>query len=235
MKITLLTGKIYNIENEFDFPLEVRKSAKAVRLSLKIDAKKRMPVLTMPIFCSEKRALKFVKEHEVWVQNALLRTPEIRHFENGEKILLFGQEVQIIHTPEIRLTKLEDNKLLVGGDIEFLHRRVKDYIKSRAKVEFFNRSKILAQKINKELKSVAIKDTKSCWGSCSSLRNINYNWRIALAPEFVIDYLMAHEVSHLKHQDHSLQFWSCVKKLCPDMEHGNTWLKKFGKNLNIYE
>jgi len=235
MKITLLTGKIYNIENEFDFPLEVRKSPRTTRLSLRIDAKKHIPVLTMPIFCTEKRALNFVREHEVWVQNALLKTPEIKHFENGEKISLFGQEVQIIHTPEIRLTKFEKNKLLVGGDVEFLHRRVKDYIKKCAKTEFFNRSKILAQKINCELKSVNIKDTKSRWGSCSTLRNINYNWRIALAPEFVINYLMAHEVSHLKHPDHSTEFWDCVKMLCPDMEHGNTWLKKFGKNLNIYE
>lgn len=235
MKITLLTGKTYNLENEFDFPLEIRKSPKATRLSLKIDAKKRIPVLTMPIFCTEKRALKFVREHEVWVQNALLRTPEIKRFENKEKISLFGQEVQIIHTPEIRLTKLEKDHLLVGGDIEFLHRRVKDYIKKNAKTEFFNRSKILAQKIGCPLKSVTIKDTKSRWGSCSTLHNINYNWRIALAPEFVINYLMAHEVSHLKHPDHSAEFWSCVKNLCPDMDHGNTWLKKFGKNLNIYE
>ena len=235
MKITLLTGKIYNIENEFEFPLEVRKSPRATKLSLKIDAKKRVPVLTMPIFCSEKRALKFVKENEVWVQNALLKIPEVRLFQDGENISLFGQQVQICHSDETRLTKLEENKLLVGGDIEFLHRRVKDYIKNKAKTEFLSRSKILAEKIGCELKSVAIKDTKSRWGSCSTLHNINYNWRIALAPDFVIEYLMAHEVSHLKHPDHSPEFWQCVKNLCPDMEHGNSWLKKFSKNLNVYQ
>ena len=235
MKITLLTGKTYNIENEFDFPLEIKTSIRATRLSLKIDAKKRIPVLTMPVFCTKKHAIKFVKEHEVWVHNALLRIPEIRLFQDGEKISLFGKELQIVHSSDTRLTKIENDKLLVGGDIEFLHRRVKDYIKKCAKTEFFNRSKILAQKINCELKSVAIKDTKSRWGSCSSLHNINYNWRIALAPDFVIDYLIAHEVSHLKHPDHSPDFWDCVEKLCPDMKHGNSWLKKFGKNLNIYQ
>ena len=235
MKITLLTGKIYNLQNAFDFPLEVKKSLRATKLSLKIDTKKHIPVLTIPPFCSEKKALKFVKEHEIWVQNALLRTPEIRKFTDGEKISLFGKEITIKHQPGQRGTIVENDFLLVGGDVEFLHRRVKDYIKKQAKNEFWIRSKKMAELLHKPLKSISIKDTKSRWGSCSSLGNINYNWRIALAPEFVIDYLMAHEVSHLKHQDHSSEFWACVKSLCPDMEHGNAWLKKFGKNLNIYE
>jgi len=67
---------------------------------------------------------------------------------------------------------------------------------------------------------VTIKDTKSRWGSCSSLNNINYNWRIALAPMNAIDYLIAHETAHLRHRDHSKAFWNCVKTLCPFAESG---------------
>lgn len=235
MKITLLTGKTFNIENEFDFPLEIKKSLRATRLTLKIDAKKRIPVLTIPVLCSEKKAKKFVHDNIVWIQNALLKIPEIKKFENGEQISVLGKKVTITHMQNFRGTRIEGEKLLVGGDPEFLHRRVKDFIKAQAKQDFSRRSKVLAEKLGKKINSVIIKDTKSRWGSCSSLNNINYNWRIALAPDFVIDYLVAHEVSHLKHRDHSPDFWKCVEQLCPNMKHGNTWLKKFGKNLNIYQ
>ncbi len=235
MKITLLTGTVYNLQEQFDFPIEIKKSIRAVKLTLKIDAKKRIPVLVMPRFCSEKRAVQFVKDHEVWIQNSLLKIPEIRQFQDKEKISLFGKEIELRHTEDIKSVKLNGDILFVGGDLEFFHRRVKDFIKNQAKKIFFTQSKELAKKINCELKSVCIKDTKSRWGSCSSLHNINYNWRIALAPDFVINYLLAHEVSHLKHPDHSADFWKCVKNLCPDMEHGNKWLKNFGNKLNMYQ
>ena len=93
----------------------------------------------------------------------------------------------------------------------------------------------MAEKIGCQVKNVAIKDTKSRWGSCSTLDNINYNWRIALAPEFVISYLIAHEVSHLRHQDHSKEFWQCVKSLFPRCGEGRLWLKQHGKDLYLYE
>lgn len=236
MKITLLTGKTYNLENVFNFPLEVHQSPRAARLSLKIDSKRRIPVLTMPIFCSEKQAISFVKKNMVWLQNALSSIPEIKHFENGEKISLFGENVTICHMSNLSGgTRVENGELLVGGGIEFLHSRVKTYIKKEAKKCFLQISRKMADKLGVSIKNITIKDTKSRWGSCSSLHNINYNWRIALAPDFVINYLMAHEVSHLVHPNHSAEFWRCVESLCPGMKHGNGWLKKFGKNLNVYE
>jgi predicted metal-dependent hydrolase len=124
--------------------------------------------------------------------------------------------------------------LCVSGGAEFLHRRIKDYIKFEAAKVFYEKSRILAQKIGCQLKGVSIKDTKSRWGSCSTLSHINYSWRIALAPLATIDYLMAHEVSHLKHPDHSEAFWQCVAELEPDWQEGHDWLKKHGKQLYAY-
>ena len=69
----------------------------------------------------------------------------------------------------------------------------------------------------------------------STLGNINYNWRIALAPEEAIDYLTAHEVSHLKHPNHSREFWECVKYLSPSAEGGRRWLKQNGNLLYSYD
>lgn len=234
MKITLLTGKTFDLENAFDFPLKVNSAFRLKRLSLRIDHKKRIVILSMPKWYGKKRAYEFVNNHLDWIEEKLGQLPKLKDFEDGEKISLFGNMVTICYDESFGAPKLKDNILYVGGQKEFLHRRVKDYIKREAKKEFFKKSKILADKLGKTLEGVTIKDTKSRWGSCSSLKHINYNWRIALAPIETIDYLMAHEVSHLAHQDHSEAFWQTVNRLEPKTFLGKQWLEKHGNDLYLY-
>ncbi len=236
MKITLLTGKTYNIQEAFEFPLKVIKSPRAKRLTLRIDAKEHCPVLTLPPRCTQKQAIEFVNLHYNWIAEGLQSLPQRQKFASGQNISLFGKEVQICHAPEKRWgARVEKGVLYVSGDSEFTHRRVKDFIKKEAQAKFFKLSQKLAAKIACQVHDVVIKDTKSRWGSCSSLGNINYNWRLALAPQFVIDYIIAHEVSHLKHQNHSAVFWQCVASLCPNFEQGQSWLKQHGKELYVFE
>ncbi|MBQ9270801.1 MAG: M48 family metallopeptidase [Alphaproteobacteria bacterium] len=236
MKITLLTGKTFDIAATVGMDIKVVPSRSCCKLTLKIDEKERIPVLSVPRLCSQKQAVNFVNEHMDWIVKALNKLPEVKYFVDGEVFLLFGQSVTIEHHPEAhRGVWLENDKLCVSGESEFIHRRVKDYIKKCAKENFYNRSLTLAQKIEQKLTGVSIKDTSSRWGSCSTLHHINYSWRIALAPDFVIDYLMAHEVSHLKHPDHSDAFWACVADLCPEWSNGRIWLKRYGKTLYAYK
>ena len=235
MKITLLTGKTFDISEEVGMDIKVVRSNSLSKLILRIDSKEHIPVLSVPKFCSQRRAVKFVNENMDWILQSLAKLPEIKKFADSETISLFGQEVIITHRPQEKGgVWLDGNLLCVSGAAEFLHRRVKDYIRRRAGEEFYARSRKLAEQIGCKLNGVIIKDTKSRWGSCSSLNNINYSWRIAMAPEYVIDYLMAHEVSHLKHQDHSDDFWKCVALLCPEWARGNSWLRRNGKSLYAY-
>lgn len=236
MKITLFTGKTFNIQEALGFDIKVIKSPRARRMTLRIDSKERIPVLTIPERCAAKRAVEFVELHKEWIDRSLARIPESKQFADGTEILLFGQPVIIKHEPKGRRGVILENGVLhVSGGAEFLHRRVKDFIKTQSKSEFYRRSKTLADKLGCDLNDVTIKDTKSRWGSCSSMHNINYSWRIALAPENVIDYLIAHEVSHLKHQDHSRAFWRCVRELYPETESGKVWLRLHSKELYLYE
>ena len=235
MKITLLTGKTFDLENSFNFDLQVVSGLKYKRLTLRIDTKKRKAVLTMPYICSKKKAYEFVASKQEWIEEHLAQIPKTKDFEDKENILLFGQPIQICHLQNsLKSAYTENNTLYVGGNIAFLHRRVKDYIKKEAQKRFLKLSRELADKINCKVENVQIKDTKSRWGSCSSLNNINYSWRIALAPDYVINYLIAHEVSHLKHQNHSYTFWRCVKELYPDAIKGKNWLKENGNKLFLY-
>ena len=232
MKITLLTGKIYELSNAFDFPLTVSTSLTTRRMSLRIDTKKRQVVLNLPRLCSYKRAHAFVLEHLDWIETQLAKIPPEKEFADGDTFTLFGNPVTISYLPQsLRAPYLDNGILYVGGDQAFIHRRVKDYIKKEAKKDFLRRSRLYADKLGCHISGVTIKDTTSRWGSCSTLNNINYNWRIALAPESVIEYLMAHEVSHLLHRDHSPAFWHCVKELYPGAAMGKAWLKANGNTL----
>ncbi len=234
MKITLLTGPTYELSQKLGFDIKIVKSPQAKRLTLRIDDKNRLPILTLPRYCSARKAEAFVETHRDWIRNMLARLPAATHFENGDSITLMGQKLIVMHAPSQRGTCLKDGFLLVGGGAEFLHRRVGDFIKKYAAAELYRLSVEKARLIGCAVHKVSLKDTRSRWGSCSSNRNINYNWRIVLAPAHVIDYLVSHEVAHLAHQDHSPAFWQCVAELCPDFENGRRWLKVRGKELYRY-
>ena len=235
MKITLLTGRTFDISREAGFDIKVVESARARRLSLRIDTKNRIPILTIPRFCPKSQALAFVKKQKAWIEEKLQKIPEQRYFAAGDKISFNGIELEIRHCPEMRGgVIIEDGFLKVSGEKSFLARRVRDFIKNRAQKILHQMSVEKAAQINCKVNRVVIKDTKSRWGSCSALRNINYNWRIMLAPAEVIDYLVAHEVAHLIHPDHSRAFWRCVADLAQNAEAGRQWLKKNGAKLNEY-
>lgn len=81
--------------------------------------------------------------------------------------------------------------------------------------------------------SIRIKDTKTRWGSCSSKCNLNFNYRIIMAPEKVMDYIIVHELSHLKHMNHGKKFWETVALYMPDYEKHKEWLKVNGMKLYV--
>lgn len=234
MRITLLTGKTFDFSKDFDFEIKVKKSSVAKKLVLRIDEKCHCPVLSIPKYCSKKQALNFLKSNEDWIVNMLAKLPKASDFADGEKISVFGKEYTIAHDDKHKGTCFENDILKVGGDKSFLHRRVKDFLKKEAVDKLAEISLAKAQKIGVKVASVSVKDTKSRWGSCSTKGNINYNWRIVLAPLDVIDYLVCHEVSHLKHPNHSTLFWKTVEELCPCYQESRKWLKVKGKDLYKY-
>ena len=75
--------------------------------------------------------------------------------------------------------------------------------------------------------------TRSKWGHCTSEGVLQYNWHIVLAPEPVVDYLVAHEVCHLRHLNHSAHFWALVASVCPDYQAQRDWLKANGRCLTL--
>lgn len=85
-----------------------------------------------------------------------------------------------------------------------------------------------SQAIGKAPNRVTIKNQKTRWGSCSSLQNLNFNWRLSMAPFEVVEYIVVHELCHLVHMNHSSEFWSLVEKHCPNYRVHKNWLKEWG-------
>lgn len=89
------------------------------------------------------------------------------------------------------------------------------------------------EKLNLEYNKVFIKDQKTRWGSCSSQGNLNFNYRLVMAPLPVIDYLVTHELAHLAEMNHSKRFWSLVERVCPEYKKHRQWLKEHGSELTL--
>jgi predicted metal-dependent hydrolase len=77
-----------------------------------------------------------------------------------------------------------------------------------------------------EISRITIRNQRSRWGSCSARRTISLNWRLIQTPGFVRDYIIVHELMHLREMNHSPRFWACVKQICPDYERAEGWLRQ---------
>ncbi len=206
---------------------------KSIRLRLN---KQGEVILTAPYFCSEKKALAFAWENEDWIRTQLANTPQRRIFQHGMDITLFDTPLTITHAPTAkRGVWIEDNKLFVSGDTSFLHRRVRDFIKKQLRNYIQQYAGELAGQINQSVGRITIRDTSSRWGSCSSKRDLNFCWKLALAPEFVLNYIVAHEVAHLREMNHGPQFWALVGQINNDRASAQIWLRKNGRDLQSWE
>jgi predicted metal-dependent hydrolase len=105
---------------------------------------------------------------------------------------------------------------------------------TEAKADFTKAVELHASTLKVTAGKMSVKDTKSRWGSCTVDGDLSFSWRMIFAPAYVLDYLAAHEVAHLRELNHSSRFWSHVKKCTPDHAKGRAWLKMYGHTLHAY-
>ena len=113
-------------------------------------------------------------------------------------------------------------------DREVIRRALEQWYRKQAKAYIQNTVDYYAEQMGVSYNRIAIKDTISRWGSCSSLKNLNFSYRIVMMPPAVAEYVVIHEVTHLKHMDHSGEFWKDVAAYCPEYKARIRWLKENG-------
>lgn len=228
---------------------EVRIDGRLVSVAVKVSARAHSyrlslphaggPVLTVPKYGRWPEALAFLNRQLAWLGARLQRSVKPVAFVDGAMIPLRGVEHRIVPTGKIRGTvavrrAAGERSLLVPGEPEHHARRLVDWLKSEAQRDLDERVTVHAETLGVTFRSVAMRSQSTRWGSCSSSGRLNFNWRLVLAPPFVLDYVAAHEVAHLVEMNHSDAFWETCERALPDMERGRAWLKLHGRELMVY-
>ena len=127
-----------------------------------------------------------------------------------------------------------DAEIRVRGAPEHFARRVRDHLAHLAARELACRARAYAERIDRKIARITVRDTKSRWGSCSGTGCLSFSWRLVLAPATVVDYVVAHEVAHLAEMNHGPRFWRLVRTLTPDCATPRAWLKRHRSRLFSY-
>lgn len=216
--------------------VKVSRRARSFRLSLPAAG----PLLTLPENARWADAEAFLHRHRHWLAARLPRAAQAQRLEAGAVIPLRGVPHHVVATGALRgrvevADTPEGRVIRVPGDRQHQPRRLYDWLKAQALAELSMQSAFHADRLGVSVKQVRLRSQSSRWGSCSSNGNINYNWRLILAPPHVLDYVAAHEVAHLIEMNHSAAFWATVSRTLPDMEHGKAWLKAHGRELMAWQ
>ena len=189
--------------------------------------------ISKPWLVSENAAIKFLVSKQKWVECTFQKCPAKVRLKPGDSIEFLGRVVELVYVSGMRSNRFEGDKLLIGGAPEMFERRVRDVVKA----EFLIELKKMIRAAPREFwpRRIALRDTTSRWGSCSSTGTMSFSWRLAFAPVDVMRYVVMHELAHTKHMDHSSEFWATVRELYGfGVERAKRWLTQNGGTLHRY-
>ena len=221
------------------FRIALRRAQTSRRYTLRVRAASRDVLLTMPARGTLKEARAFAERHAAWIGVRLSRLPQPVAFAPGEVTPLRGVDHRIVHRERARgVAWVEaaqgEPVICVAGDAPHVARRVADFLKREARRDLETAVARHAAALDVKPRRIALRDTTSRWGSCSSSGTLNFSWRLILAPPFVLDYLAAHEVAHIAHMNHSPLFWALTRRLYPETDHAEAWLRAHGSSLHRF-
>jgi predicted metal-dependent hydrolase len=215
-----------------DVPILTRRDRRARRMTLRIDAANDRAVLVLPTWVPMAEGLRFVRTKARWMKEKLDSLPPRERFEDSARFTLFGSPLIIRYRADIGPTVVRDGpSLFVGGPKDRVAQRVSTWLKVEAKARLAERAQAMADRLGKTVRRVSVRDSRTRWGSCAADGSLSFSWRLALAPEDVSTYVVAHEVAHLVAMNHGPKFWRTVEALLPDHGDAKAWLSEHGVRL----
>ena len=225
-------------------PVTIRVSRRARRITLRVMGAERGVELVLPRGVPIQRGLAFLTAQRGWIAARLGALPRPVPFAEGTIIPVLGvphrlRHIEVSargreHDPAAPRVTIADGEIRVEGEAAAFARAVRDHLVALARSELARRSQACAARLGRQAARVGVRDTKSRWGSCSAADNLSFCWRLILAPESVLDYVVAHEVAHLLEMNHSPRFWRLVHSLHPDGAAARAWLKAHRAQLLAY-
>ena len=184
-------------------PIQWRRNPKARRYILRF--KQACLFATIPRGGSQREAFAFIQRSQPWIERQLAKKSEAQ-----TDIWFRGQKVPIA---------------------QFGTPHVARYLRAVAITELIPRIRQLAAQTNSPITRISIRNQRTRWGSCSTRRAINLNWRLIQTPPHVVDYIILHELMHLRQMNHSEKFWREVETVCPTWRESELWLKRHGREI----
>ncbi|MBL8543130.1 MAG: M48 family metallopeptidase [Hyphomonadaceae bacterium] len=217
-------------------PVKLIVNPRARHVSVRIDPTRREAIATAPSKRYLKHAAQFAAERAGWIAQELSRLPQGVRLAPGARITLRGVEHELVYEHGRAAARLEAapcQRLIVPApDVALFEARLLRFLKDQAREDLIDRVARHAVTLEVKPARLQVKELRSRWGSCSADGMLSFSWRLILAPPFVLDYLAAHEVSHLREMNHSRRFWAHVRRCMPDYERGRAWLHEHGSALH---
>lgn len=222
-------------------PITIRKSKKARNLLLHVDVDGSVE-LVIPRYASIAEGIRFMNRKRVWLlrqikkQRSRQQKANVIPIVHGSKLPFFGEEIVLDLTIDPKRKRVFIKKevktfTIKAGSSEQARKSILSWYKKESllmfatQVQLFNPVPIPKLRVNA---------AKTQWGSCNKkMRTISLNWKLALMPLSVARYVVAHEVAHLTHANHSQRFWKRVEKLMPEYKESQKWLRKHGHSISI--
>ncbi len=215
-----------------DAPVLWRRHKQARRVTLRIDPSQGHVVVTLPSRAGKAAGLALLREHAGWVASRLADLPDVAPIAHGGSVDIDGVTHTIRHQPGAGSRVWTDsNTLCVSGRPDSLRRLVGAFLRAEARRRLMAQAVVKAARGGLAIGRFSVRDTRSRWGSCSAEGALMFCWRLVMAPLFVQDYVVAHEVAHLRHLDHGPDFWALADWLSPHRAPAVSWLRQEGPRL----
>ncbi len=203
-------------------------------LSIKLDSNAEL-IIYAPLDISIEYVEKILRTKEKWITTNINKIKKSMNNNNYIKAFFLGNEFTTrIELSDVDSIYFEKDILFIKSrnlDNTYLEKLLSDWYKIQADIIIKDRVDKLAVKYSLFPTKSIIRNQKTRWGSCNSKKEIRLNWRLILMPYYVMDYIITHELCHLKHMNHSKDFWNLVEKYYTNYKIAESWLKENGVNI----
>jgi predicted metal-dependent hydrolase len=216
----------------------IRSARKTISIEVKNDG---TVILRAPTRASEKQIADAIARHHSWIEKKKImiaehiRAKTKKQYIDGEKFLFLGNyhELKIIDDTKHAFKFDGKDFYIESGHLIHANKIFENFYRISAKRIIPQRVAEFAKIIEVNYNRIRITGADTRWGSCSSKRNLNFSWKLIMAPSKVIDYVIVHEIAHLFEMNHSKRFWDIVARLFPGYKESRNWLK-MNSNLMVY-
>ena len=234
-QLYLVDNSIAALEKEFDFPVKIRISFRARRITLRICHVSGGLKITIPSNLQTSVLRKFINKNIHWVSSNLRKIIPTVSITDGMSLPIKGRNRKIFVDPNLNdAFILKETELLLPKTKVAFERQVKSVLEQIAGDYFRITCADYAENLGVKFSKISLRDPRSRWGSCSSDRNLMFSWRLIMAPLEISSYVAAHEIAHLRHMNHSQKFWTAVSSIYPNYREQRNWLRENGRNLHRF-